>query len=628
MSKTFYIDAEIKDNPLVDSLVPDGTKLSPAKTKKDSDLLTHNDIPIDCAPEKTNVSAEDLIPHIDQEATTNSAKKKSSTSSQYVLKVLDDTPNPVQKDNKEPNLTGDQSKEIIHSSNNHTETEEEFYEEADVTIVEQAKEFSKSDDQLIEEELAKREALKKKKKKNKKKGKSSGVFSKDAAYAVLAKDLSKKLIKNDHVIRIDGRVHLYFKTTRAFKSLFNKNGNKVIRDYYEEKNFAPDNKIIPEILANLDASSAIPQVNPYDNTRAKRYINFRNGVLDLKTMKRVEKGFKKMQFLRQIPVDYPFDYNAECPVFLKFLHTTFEGDLEKINLVRKVFALIISDVRINTKQAIILIGRSDSGKSVLGQTLFDIVGKESATALRPDQFDQNFLTMNLVDRYLNYAAEISPEIIKTTVFRQSTGGDPILADVKNDGSVVFRNRAIHVIGCKRLPNFDAADDIESLLNRFVFITFNNVIPKKEQDPELQFKINEEGPGIVQWALGAFPDLIKEKFILNSCQSFNNDKKAELLRYQFPVDAFIKEHIVESPGNLIAKDEVKDAYKKYCCYHEIEPISKKSWLPEIKHYYPKTLETHQRIPYKGHENCRTFQGIAIDYKDINKEEETSLAEIIF
>ena len=411
-----------------------------------------------------------------------------------------------------------------------------------------------------------------------------------------------------------------------FAGLFDKGGDEIIHKYYVKKNFAPGTKINIEILANLNASDDIPVVNSYDTSRAKRFINFRNGVLDLQTMTRVEKGFKKMQFLRQIPVDYPFDDNADCPVFLEFLNTTFAGDHQKINLVRKAFALVISDVRINTKQAIILIGRSNSGKSVLGQTLYDIVGEESATALRPDQFEQNFLTKNLVDKYLNYVAEISTEHMKTTVFRQSTGGDPILADVKNSSSVVFKNRAIHVIGCKRLPNFDTAEDIESLLNRFVFIPFNNVIPKEELDPELQFKIHAESPGIVQWALGAFPDLIKEKFILNSEQTFNKDKQNELLRSQFPVDAFIKEHLIAQHNNLVAKDEIRDAFKKYCIYHGIEHNDIKRWGAKIKYYLPTAIDDGPRISYNNKNNRRTIQGIAIDYTGI--EEESGLAEIIF
>ena len=544
----------------------------------------------------------------DPKTPNKDTSEKNTVTNSEIEKISDKTnPDASTKVDYHTENASESSQESIDSNTNATNTPIKQAEEADQTDGKQITENNSSPKEH-------------KKSKKKKKAKTSRALSKEDLSNVLAKNLVKEIIKKGHAIRVDGRVHLYLKKTRTFAGLFEKEGDKVIRKYYGKKDFSPGTKINIEILANLNASDDIPEVNPYDTECAKKYLNFRNGVLDLQTMMLVEKGIKKMHFLRQIPVDYPFDYEADCPVFLDFLNTTFTGDTQKIDLVRKVFALILSDVRINTKQAIILIGRSDSGKSVLGQTIYDLVGKESATALRPDQFEQNFLTMNLVDKYLNYAAEISPEQMKTTIFRQSTGGDPILADVKNSSSVVFKNRAIHVIGCKCLPNFNAAEDIESLLTRFVFITFTNIIPKKEQDPELQFKINAEAPGIVQWALGSFPDLLKEKFILNSQQSFNEEKKEELLRSQFPVDAFIKEHLIPQHDNLVTKAEIKEAFQKYCNFYDIEHFDYRSWGNRIRHYIPQAQDNSKRLPYKGTASSRTIKGIAIDYRDL-KEEET-------
>ena len=142
-------------------------------------------------------------------------------------------------------------------------------------------------------------------------------------------------------------------------------------------------------------------------------LNISNGVLDLNTYQMSEHS-KEHFFKWKIPVAY--DPKAQCPRWLEFLDSVFEGDKTLVDAAQRIFGYILMGGRPFLHRAFVLYGEGRNGKSVFLNTLMKIIGEANFSTVSLSNLDKPFSAVMLDGKIANILEEtptdkINPEIL-------------------------------------------------------------------------------------------------------------------------------------------------------------------------------------------------------------------------
>lgn len=109
-------------------------------------------------------------------------------------------------------------------------------------------------------------------------------------------------------------------------------------------------------------------------------LNCSNGTVDLQTGKLREHSREDM-LTQQTPI--PFDPAAECPVWMSFLHATFQGDEEIVDYMQRLAGYWATGI-IRDQILPILWGKGSNGKTTLQDVLMEVLGGDYAMKAAQD----------------------------------------------------------------------------------------------------------------------------------------------------------------------------------------------------------------------------------------------------
>lgn len=289
-----------------------------------------------------------------------------------------------------------------------------------------------------------------------------------------------------------------------------------------------------------------------------RYINLKNGVLDLKTNELFEHDAKYL-FTYQIPVIY--NPNATCPTINQFLKDILsEPDIQIIqewfgfSLYRHYFI----------KKALICVGERDTGKTTLLNLLTDFIGTSNIAGVSLQKLaGDKFSAAHMYQKHVNLYDDLSSKDIQDNgAFKMATGNGYIPGEFKFGDQFVFRNFAKLTYTCNKIPNVADTND-DAYFNRWIVIEFNRPVPEDKIDKHLLSKITtpDELSGLLNWALEGLHRIINN-------QSFNYAKdpdeiKVQMLRSGSTIANFAYDCLEKAENDdWISKEEM---YRKFTDY---------------------------------------------------------------
>ena len=180
------------------------------------------------------------------------------------------------------------------------------------------------------------------------------------------------------------------------------------------------NKVYRLILTDLDNSVAPNQLNADSNI-----INFANGLLHLDTLA-LHPHTPDIYCTIQIPCSWN-PQALSSPIFNDFLHTLSNGDKSVKTLLWEYIGYAISNIPgYKCKQALILYGAGNTGKSQYLSLLERLVGPENYCSMSLQQLEMRFGTSALWGKRLAGNADMgSAKIDELEKFKAITGGDTI-----------------------------------------------------------------------------------------------------------------------------------------------------------------------------------------------------------
>ncbi|MGE4301835.1 MAG: phage/plasmid primase, P4 family [Victivallaceae bacterium] len=366
---------------------------------------------------------------------------------------------------------------------------------------------------------------------------------------------------------------------------------------------------IKDVIANLKSDNmcglqstiAMPCFLPGGN--GDGYVmNFNNGLVDLDKYLADPNAASIMQahtprFFSRHSVDYDFDPTAQCPQWMAYLETTF-NDPELRTTMQLLFGYILSGWTC-FNIGFFWIGRGGDGKSVAAHILRKLVGESNFCCLSFGDLGDRFSSHLLTEHSLNLVEElpVNSEMRNISdcekVFKMVTDGAVIAVERKFKEPYSAPATARCVFLANELPAF--VDRSNGLWDRLVIIPFNNRFRDTDAEkPNLKYELEQELPGIFNWALHGIQMLREHtRFPLPDSIRRLRDRHRMICDHEAE---FMAEILEESgPTLYMRKSGLYRRYREWMLESGYHPVGQNKFNSAVKSYFPNVSEARLRTP---------------------------------
>lgn len=344
-------------------------------------------------------------------------------------------------------------------------------------------------------------------------------------------------------------------TERLFKAAI----IQPIRNYnLELVNMRIVNEVYQILISDMDY---IP-LDAFD--RDANIINFQNGILHLDTMQLTPHSPDYLTTI-QLPCEWT-GQASDTPVFDAFLSKLTSGDVDVQQMLIEYIGLCLSNLSgAHLKKALFLYGPGNTGKSQLLSLTQRLLGSRNYFAIDLKGIEARFGTSYIYGKRLIGSADMGfMSVGEMRTFKLLTGGDYVMAERKGQQAFCFKYHGFMWFATNALPKF-ACDRNQHTYNRFVIVPCNNVIPKEEQDPNIEDKMYAERNGIIYKAVMALKVFLNNGCKLREPQAVL-DARQEYRKMNSPVGAFFEECMVRAGSKrneIITVTAVHKAFTHWC-----------------------------------------------------------------
>jgi P4 family phage/plasmid primase-like protien len=401
----------------------------------------------------------------------------------------------------------------------------------------------------------------------------------------------------------------------------------------EFRNSATARRIYDDIIRN-PVRKELGECNP------ENAICFMNGVY-LPDSGELRPHSPDDAFTVQMPLSC--NLNAKKPAeshFVKFMNHLTGGDGGQFRLLMEFIGLAMSNMPVGKayKQALLLVGGGNTGKSTLLRVIENLLGDGNCVAIKFEKLEENnFATSKLLHKRLACEHDMkSMKLADISVFKNIVGGDMIDAEFKGENAFSFRFDGLLWLNTNDLPKF-GGDKGGHVYDRFVIVnavgkTYGRGEPPMpgavERDPGLEAKIMEESEYIVWLAMMALKDL-RKRGSLNLTQR----QKENMERHKFEnstIAAFFSECAVDRvhPGkmeDLMTKGMSYLVYKAWSregnkgfeegktAFHSF--ADKDPWLGQVSRTSSSRFYANWTCTQEAKGLCREYYPKDSKYKDL-------------
>ena len=310
-------------------------------------------------------------------------------------------------------------------------------------------------------------------------------------------------------------------------------------------------------------------------------LNTESGVLDLREL---TISPNRPDLMISKSVGYAYDDSAVCPRFIQFLNEIFDNDDEQIAYIQRLIGYCLTG-SIREKSFCIFWGPAgDNGKSVLTTVMRMLLG-DYAVAAKIETFlytrNSNSVRDDLANlrgaRLITMSEPEENTRFAIGLIKHWTGRNPIRCRQLYGSEFTYTPVGKLVIEANIKPAIYEKTD--AAWNRVHVVPFRVTIPKAKQDKDLEDKLQDELPGILNWAL----DGLREYYRLNGLHP-TVTMRTEAAEYQAENDStkmFFDDCCIAVSQAVLSHQELYREYKTYCDANGIRPLGIRKFVEAIE-----------------------------------------------
>lgn len=343
-------------------------------------------------------------------------------------------------------------------------------------------------------------------------------------------------------------------------------------------------------------------VNASELDSDSNIINFANGLLHLDTLT-LHPHTPETYSTIQIPCDWN-PQALSSPVFNAFMHTLSGGDKSVKKLLWEYIGYVVSNIPgYKCKQALILYGAGNTGKSQYLALLEKLIGPENYCSMSLQQLEMRFGTSALWSKRLAGNADMgSAKIDELEKFKAITGGDTIDFEYKGKDRFSGKYTGLLIFCCNNLPKF-GGDRGEHVYDRMITLPCDNVVPFELRDRGLIEKIYAEREAIIFHSVIALKKLIERGGyfdVPDVCKAAREEYKTDNDNVrQFLIDCTDRDIGVVGKGinQCTRTAAMYEYYKRWCTESGFAVANRREFRRGIENYFSKKIDEIEFV-YNG------------------------------
>ena len=294
------------------------------------------------------------------------------------------------------------------------------------------------------------------------------------------------------------------------------------------------------------------------NPPANKLISLQNGLFHLQNEVLLPHS---LGFFNLNTLQFAYDPDATCPVWMDFLDQLWEEDPESIELLQEYMGYILTGD--NSQQKFLsIIGPRRSGKGSINRVLVELLGQHNTVAPTLEELTDTFGLQSWIGKPLaSFTDARAPSRNQSGVVSQLlriVGNDTITVNRKNREAwngylptriILYSNEVLQL-----------TENSNALTGRMLFLKMQKTFFGKE-DVELSNKLSKELAGIFNWCMAGHKRRLARGgyFIQPKSGQEYLDLTTELGN---PMGAFINEALVFEADATTTKDDVFAVYKHW------------------------------------------------------------------
>jgi P4 family phage/plasmid primase-like protien len=309
----------------------------------------------------------------------------------------------------------------------------------------------------------------------------------------------------------------------------------------------------------------------------RHMLVLQNGLLDLDALANGETvellDFDPCWFGTSI-LPFGYDPDAKCSKFRQFLYQILErnpkngkalhpGD-KRLRVLQEWFGYtLLCDGRY--QKFLLMLGEGNNGKGVLQNLWLKMLGVDNVSHVSLDQLSGEFALQPLLGRMANICGDLCEiDQVAEGILKRLTGQDNITVNRKNQTMISMAPSVKLIFATNALPRF--SDKSLGIWRRLMAMPFRGVVADDKVNETLAEELEEELPGILNWALAGLRRLLDQGHF-SHCVICN--QAAQKHRFDCdPVAQFLDERVKFAPqGSTQLYEVLKDTfYQEYsqCC----------------------------------------------------------------
>lgn len=332
------------------------------------------------------------------------------------------------------------------------------------------------------------------------------------------------------------------------------------------------------------------------NNYPKSYINFRDCMLDVQTMKKLPHNPAYLS-INQVPFNYADVESApEGKEIIKFLTFAIPNDDDRRMVLEYGGYGMTPDTR--QQRFLMVCGVGGTGKSVLIRLLESMAGMENVSNVSMQELNKRFSTSLLVGKTLNSCADLSMEALEdSSIMKKLIGEDWIMAEFKGKDGFMFKNYSKLLFSTNMLPVI-TTERTNGFYRRLLILKMDRQPDKP--DVELADRLLLELPYLIKLSVQALHEMYERGIITISESS--KQAVAQMRKDSDVVQAWIDDCCTVADYLKVERGEAYKSFEEYCKTEERQALTKNGFF--------KALRTKNFAEVRG-KSERYFTGLSCE-----------------